>query len=180
MKATRYEYMTAISNFLETQDYPKESILEISGDTKLCHKYFNTVTTTEFPHIDAHNLPYDNNSFDCILLNQVLEHVKKPWQVVKEVHRVCKPRGIAIIASPFFYQIHAWPEDYWRFTPEALEILCEDFSEILLSHRAGNGEMIKHMVDNPEDRSSGTFMRLATIKSKKDAYFTNSTVIARK
>ena len=28
---------------------------------------------------------------------------------------------------PFHFQIHHYPNDYWRFTPQALEVLLEDY-----------------------------------------------------
>src|SRR5207249_3846095 len=33
---------------------------------------------------------------------------------------------------PFYFHIHSFPSDYWRFTPEALELLLEDYPSKLL------------------------------------------------
>ena len=179
MKATRIAYMKQIKKFLDTKDYPDQDLLEISGDTKEWHKYFSNILLTAYPEVDAHDMPYDDESFDCVVLNQVLEHVRKPWVVIKEVHRVLRTGGIAIVSSPFFYQVHKHPEDLWRFTDDGLAALCEDFSEILLKDRAGNGNLIKHIIDNPDDRSSDRMIEFANLPND-EIYYLIASVVARK
>jgi len=182
MKATRYEYMKVIEDYLKTSDYPNQDLLEISGNTLECHQFFQNITTVHYPEVDAHNLPHKDESFDCVILNQVLEHVKRPWIVIDEVYRVLREGGIAILSSPFFYQVHDHPGDYWRFTPEGLLCLTENsgFKETLMTNRSGNSEMIRHMIDHPEDRKSERFLTLAKRNADKSKYFTISTVAVRK
>lgn len=45
-------------------------------------------------------LPLGSESFDVVVSNQVLEHLWRTDLFVKEVHRVLKPRGYAIISTP--------------------------------------------------------------------------------
>jgi SAM-dependent methyltransferase len=52
--------------------------------------------------MDIHKIPFDDNHFDAILCNHVLEHVMDDIQVMKEFHRVLKPGGWAILQIPFF------------------------------------------------------------------------------
>ena len=181
MKSTRYEYMMKADKWLKSNQYKNDDCLEISGKTDEWQKYFKNSTSVYYPQVDAHKMPYFDESFDCIILNQVLEHVKKPWVVMNEVHRVLRTGGIAILCSPFFYQVHAYPEDYWRFTVDGLEMLCEDFSEVLLKEKAGNGKMIKHMVDNPKDRKSPDFKAIEYLPFEpQDKYYVKSLLIVRK
>jgi SAM-dependent methyltransferase len=42
---------------------------------------------------DAHQLPFRNESFAVVYCRYVLEHVADPVRVLKEAHRVLKPRG---------------------------------------------------------------------------------------
>ena len=42
---------------------------------------------------DAHDIPFKNNTFDCVILQAVLEHVLDPVRCVSEVHGVLKPSG---------------------------------------------------------------------------------------
>jgi SAM-dependent methyltransferase len=52
--------------------------------------------------MDIHQIPFSENHFDVVLCNHVLEHVKDDIQAMKEIHRVLKPSGWAILQVPFF------------------------------------------------------------------------------
>jgi len=44
----------------------------------------------KFVKADAHYLPFKENSFNCAILGDMLEHVKDPVKVIKEAYRVSK------------------------------------------------------------------------------------------
>jgi ubiquinone/menaquinone biosynthesis C-methylase UbiE len=52
--------------------------------------------------MDIHQIPFSENHFDVVLCNHVLEHVKDDILAMKEIHRVLKPGGWAILQVPFF------------------------------------------------------------------------------
>ncbi|WP_115870473.1 class I SAM-dependent methyltransferase [Marinoscillum furvescens] len=52
--------------------------------------------------MDIHKIPFDANSFDVIFCNHVLEHVADDLLAMREMHRVLKPGGWAILQVPFF------------------------------------------------------------------------------
>jgi len=52
--------------------------------------------------MDIHQIPFPENQFDVVLCNHVLEHVKDDILAMKEIHRVLKPGGLAILQVPFF------------------------------------------------------------------------------
>ena len=52
--------------------------------------------------MDIHQIPFPENQFDVILCNHVLEHVRDDLQAMREIHRVLKPGGFAILQIPFF------------------------------------------------------------------------------
>lgn len=91
-----------------------------------------------YPDVDIMHMPYENNTFDYVIADQVLEHVKKPWLASLEVERVLKPNGWAIITSCLMNFIHGVPEDYFRFTPDGLKILFENLSYIEQAEGFGN------------------------------------------
>lgn len=86
---------------------------------------------------DITKLPYENDSVDRIVCDQVLEHVHSPSAVVVEMKRVLKPGGYAYISTPFMYPFHASPSDYQRFTHVGLRELLKDFEVVELGVRCG-------------------------------------------
>jgi len=90
---------------------------------------FTNITTLDngpYPGIDVvHDLkdplPFPDNSFDIILLSNVLEHFENTEQLLKECRRVLKKGGFVIGAVPFMIQIHQEPRDFYRFTLYGLE-----------------------------------------------------------
>lgn len=65
-------------------------------------------------------LPFENNSFDSILLMNVLEHVYDHKKLISEINRVLKPDGSLYFYVPFFIKIHGSPFDFYRYTENAL------------------------------------------------------------
>ena len=55
----------------------------------------------------AENMPYQNNLFDIVLMEDVLEHVGDPKKVIQECYRVLKPGGKIIIKFPSFKSMFA-------------------------------------------------------------------------
>jgi SAM-dependent methyltransferase len=49
---------------------------------------------------DISKLPFADGAFDAILLNEVLEHVPSEAGVLRELHRVLRPRGQLLLFSP--------------------------------------------------------------------------------
>jgi len=49
---------------------------------------------------DITNLPFDDNSFDVILCNHVLEHIPDDTKAMQELYRVMKPGGWGIFQIP--------------------------------------------------------------------------------
>jgi predicted SAM-dependent methyltransferase len=49
---------------------------------------------------DICNLPFENNQYDVILCNHVLEHIPDDTKAMQELFRVLKPGGMAILQIP--------------------------------------------------------------------------------
>lgn len=49
---------------------------------------------------DLHEIPFEDNTFDVAFCNHVMEHVKDDIRCMREINRVLKPGGWAIIQSP--------------------------------------------------------------------------------
>ena len=75
---------------------------------------------------DLENLDFvDDDSVDCVLLLQVLEHLRKPDRVAAELSRVLKPGGLIFLGVPMGQSLHQVPHDYLRFTPFGIRELFE-------------------------------------------------------
>ena len=75
---------------------------------------------------DAKHMPFPDNSFDVIISTDCYEHVDWPREVTREAFRVMKPGGVFYLTTVFIFQIHGYPDDYWRFTPNCIRLLLED------------------------------------------------------
>ena len=54
----------------------------------------------EFRQLSSNEIPFDAGSFDCVTAFHVIEHVEDPFQFVRELARVLKPEGRAIVTTP--------------------------------------------------------------------------------
>jgi len=75
------------------------------------------------------SLPFEDSSFDGVILKDVLEHVRDPVAVVHEVRRVVRPGGRVFASSPDA-QRWVW-DDYTHrrpFTRKSLRLLFADQS----------------------------------------------------
>jgi len=182
-KPSRYQMYNKIQDFFNKYDHKPGKCLLI-GDT-LKGTGTNTaiidmlpegcsVTVPDYPKVDIHNMPYDNNMFDYVIADQVLEHVKKPWVAVKEVKRVLKPSGWAILTTCLMNFVHGVPEDYFRFTPDGLKVLCEDFSYIEQAEGYGNinfiTKLIKHKYKVPVKPNTTLAKEVTSNNDKKHLY----------
>jgi SAM-dependent methyltransferase len=81
-------------------------------------------------NVEDLNLP--DAYFGTVLALNTFEHVARFWRGFEEVHRVLRPDGALLVCCPFYFHIHEYPTDYWRFTPTALELLLEPYPSKLI------------------------------------------------
>lgn len=74
---------------------------------------------------DGQCLPFKSNSFDCITLLDVMEHLPWPEAAFAEMTRVVRPGGIIITQTPFLYPLHDLPHDFQRWTHHGLQRFSE-------------------------------------------------------
>lgn len=119
--------------------YSKGDTLEIGPGNISYKKHinYNSYKTLDIKgknHIDyiedIHNTSIESNSFDTIIMIEVLEHLYNPFQAINEVRRILKPGGCIIASTPFIHPYHGEPHDYYRYTKFGLIHLFNKFKII--------------------------------------------------
>jgi SAM-dependent methyltransferase len=89
--------------------------LEIGSGAMFFADYFrdrrphDELITTDISHqprldvggVDVHDLPFDDGAFDNVICLHVLHHVARPKQALRELARVLRPGGAAILVEPW-------------------------------------------------------------------------------
>lgn len=67
---------------------------------------------------DICNLPFEDNSFDVVFCNHVLEHIVDDKKAMSELYRVLRPKGIGIFQIPQDLERETTYEDFSITKPE--------------------------------------------------------------
>jgi SAM-dependent methyltransferase len=130
---------------------PRPKVIEFGGSNGIIEKLFDTPSyevAPNYPYVDIQNLSnYKENSWDFIVLDEVLEHVANPWLAISELYRLLKSGGYLITSSPFLVPIHKCPADYWRFTEDGLRVLLSAFQSVEV-YSWGNSSVISDIAMN--------------------------------
>lgn len=100
--------------------------------------------TAEFADIDA---ALGGRRFGTIICMSVLEHCRNPFVMAQNMQRLLAEGGHLVISVPFVWELHGYPDDYWRFTPNGVRLLFPelDFDQLpaaAYSGRTGDAEPI--------------------------------------
>ena len=76
---------------------------------------------------NVESLPQATGTVGTVIAFSVFEHVQRFWLGFEEVYRVLRSDGVLLVACPFYFHQHAFPSDYWRFTPQAFELLLAKY-----------------------------------------------------
>jgi SAM-dependent methyltransferase len=139
---TRFYMYQRLRNVCSAINSPDIKVLSISNSQDLTNVIglSNTVILNAcYPEYDILSLPFKDESFDVVVSDQVLEHIRGDPQIaINETRRVLRKGGIAVHTTCFMNPIHEHPIDMWRFTPSSLEYLCRGWGEIIECGGWGN------------------------------------------
>ena len=79
--------------------------------------------------------PFSDDFFDCVLCNQVLEHVFNPPEFLSEINRVLKLGGRLLLTAPFVWDEHEQPNDYARYSSYGLKALMNRYNFKVLKQK---------------------------------------------
>jgi SAM-dependent methyltransferase len=76
--------------------------------------------------------PIKGEKFDLGICMDLLEHVSNPFIVVKNIIDSLNPGAFLFVTAPFVWELHGYPQDFWRFTPDGFaELFKEMKTEII-------------------------------------------------
>ncbi|MBU0711643.1 MAG: class I SAM-dependent methyltransferase [Bacteroidota bacterium] len=82
---------------------------------------YNYNGSIEIIKVDITNIPFEDDFFDFILCNHVLEHIPNDKLAISELYRVMKKGGSGILQVPIDYNRKVTYEDWTINTPEERE-----------------------------------------------------------
>ncbi len=113
-----------------------ESNYHRSGDVKV-------LQNQKFVEADGENLPFQNNEFDYVICNQVLEHVENPTAFLNEQMRVAK-RGYIEIPSLIGEYLHPKESHKWLILEIDAKLVLVDKTKVLFKPSHDLGEVFLH------------------------------------
>ena len=140
---TRYVLYRHLQGVIEReQSQPVDRLLAIGESVGLAEAIglrADEVVAADFPDHDMLSLRFESESFGAVVSDQVLEHVHgDPFQAVAETLRVVRVGGLVVHTTCFINPVHGHPGDFWRFTPEALQLMVRGQAAVIDAGGWGN------------------------------------------
>ena len=116
-----------------------------------CVDWGNSAHKNEYVDVECDltkKLPFDECSFDTIIMSSVVEHIPEPALLWAEIARILKPGGRILMDTPFYYPLHEIPHDYYRYSSYALRRFAESHGLEVLQLQAigGSPEILADIV----------------------------------
>lgn len=102
------EHLKRLRGRIATEFVPERGLLleigpgEVEFDRKDCEYVGINVSTRGNPQIlgDGQALPLRDACFDAVIATEVIEHVRYPFRLLREIHRVSKPTARVLLSTP--------------------------------------------------------------------------------
>lgn len=94
------------------------SSIEIARD-------FSSLPNIEFIAGDLFQLNFPDNSFDCVLFLETIEHVESPTKFLNEFHRILKPNGCLVVSTPNALSYQNIAFQFYHFMPKVAKFLVQ-------------------------------------------------------
>ncbi|MGH8691989.1 MAG: class I SAM-dependent methyltransferase [Burkholderiales bacterium] len=85
----------------------------------------------------------EEHRFALAICCSVLEHTPEPWVMAGNITRLLRPDGVLYLSVPWVWRYHAYPDDYFRFSPRAVQSL---FPALQWTHAAYSTNVAGEMV----------------------------------
>lgn len=139
LEGTREIYRKDREWFELIRAYIKDETLDVGSKYGMVTEGSNAIaldTVREFLRVNLHsnkvlgdacNLPFMNETFTTVVATEILEHLPHPHEAVREIKRVLKNNGRAIVSVPDRYNFFSEVEHIQYFNKRKFLHLFEDF-----------------------------------------------------
>lgn len=139
---------------------------------KYAQDYYKGRDNIEFRKFDAQNLPFDDKSFEVVILFEAIYYLPKPETFVREARRVLKENGVLLIcsANKDWTDFNPSPFSKKYFSaPELFSLVHQEFSDVrLFGAFPVSKERIKDRIISALKRTAITFHFMPkTMKGKE-------------
>jgi SAM-dependent methyltransferase len=117
---------------------PEGRVLDIGGGTAHIKEFRQDIVSTDilpFPGIDvvadAHRLPFTNESFSGVVMLDVLHHLERPIEFLKEASRVLEPGGHLAMIEPAMTALARRFYDYLHDEP--VDMAADPFAQVTIN-----------------------------------------------
>ena len=107
-------YPVALDLSMQALTFVRSRLEESSADAQAPGGFLCTQAVGE-------SLPFQEDTFDCILLSEVIEHLEAPQHSIREAARVLCPGGRLLITTPnyrSFWPLMEWAVDRLNMAPK--------------------------------------------------------------
>jgi SAM-dependent methyltransferase len=117
---------------------PQGAVLDIGGGTAHIKDFRPDIVSTDilwFPGIDvvadAHRLPFADGHFAGVVLLDVLHHLERPIEFLREASRMLKPGGMLAMIEPAMTTLAR--RFYGRFHDEPVDMAADPFAPVTIN-----------------------------------------------
>jgi hypothetical protein len=80
---------------------------------------------------------YLGDKVNLVCIFEVLEHTKDPSLAIKNIYNLIEKGSVVLLSTPFIFNIHDEPNDFYRFTKYGLKEIFKEFSEVEIKEKNG-------------------------------------------
>ena len=80
---------------------------------------------------------YRGEKVNLVCMFEVLEHIKNPSSAIKNIYNLIDKDSVVLVSTPFIFNIHDAPNDFYRFTKYGLKEIFKEFSKVEIKEKNG-------------------------------------------
>lgn len=157
----QYQVKLLVERLLSINRKKVNSLLDVGGGfdaqyKSMLMKLARSYTNMEIDSGEAvdvvgtiYSIPFPKSKFDIVTSFMVMEHLNRPMEGMIECNRVLKKKGYLLLTTVQYWHTHNYPSDYFRYTRNGLEYLCQEsgFKVIKIWSHGGPFLVLFHVIE---------------------------------